>query len=253
MGEHFGAERVDRGRGIAEGALPGRVVSAGGAGGLGDGVVAPGLCWGWGAVQGGVVGGAVEWGVLPGMRSGWFGGAGAAPNVFAPGRMVFGGRVVRWGRNGRGVVMLLAVVARSGGVGAPVRRGARVYVGFRRYERGSACLEGSRSGVIVPVCEERGERIMPGRGAAAPGMSAGSIVAGGVISAGGAGRGAVKWGCFAGNVEWADRRGGCCAGHFCAGRDDLGAGDASGLCWEWGAADRRAVFGGGHWPRGIDG
>ena len=50
---------------------------------------------------------------------------------------------------------------RSGGVGAPVRRGARVYVGFRRYERGSACLERSRSGVIVPLCEERGERIMP--------------------------------------------------------------------------------------------
>ena len=88
-------------------------------------------------------------------------GAGAAPNVFAPGRMVFGGGWCAGGGTGEGVVMLLAVVARSGGVGAPVRRGARVYVGFRRYERESACLEGSRSGVIVPVCEERGERIMP--------------------------------------------------------------------------------------------
>ena len=58
---------------------------------------------------------------------------------------------------------------------------------FGAYERGSARLERNRSGVIVPLCEERGERIMSGRGAAAPGMSAGSIVAGGVISAGGAG------------------------------------------------------------------
>lgn len=161
MGEHFGAERVDRGRGIAEGALPGKVVSAGGTGGSGDGVVAPGLCWGWGAVQGGVVGGAVEWGVLPGMRSGWFGGRVLRRTFLRRAGWFLGGGWCAGGGTGEGVVMLLAVVARSGGVGAPARWGARVYVGFRRYERGSACLERSRSGVIVPLCEERGERIMP--------------------------------------------------------------------------------------------
>lgn len=185
------------------------------------------------------------------MRSGWFGGRVLRRTFLRWAGWFLGGGWCAGGGTGEGWSCCWPWLRDRAAWGLPCG-GARgsTWV-FGAYERGSACLEGSRSGVIVPVCEERGERIMPGRGAAAPGMSAGSIVAGGVISAGGAGRGAVKWGCFAGNVEWADRRGGCCAGHFCAGRDDLGAGDASGLCWEWGAADRRAVFGGGHWPRGA--
>lgn len=216
--------------------MPGRVVSAGGAGGLGDGVVAPGM---WSVcVENGVLSKAA---LLVVLSNGVFcrecgaggSGGGCCAERFCAGQDGFGGRVVRWGRNGRGVVMLLAVVARSGGAGAPVRRGARVYVGFRRYERESACLEGSRSGVIVPVCEERGERIMPGRGAAAPGMSAGSLVAGGGVSAGDAGRGAVEWGCFAGNVEWADRRGNAAPNVFVLG----------GMIW--GRAVRRGCVGNG--------
>ena len=180
-------------------------------------------------------------------------GAGAAPIVFAPGRMVLGAGGALDVERARGWSCCWPWLHDRAAWGLPhggVRGSTWV---FSAYERGSARLERSRSGVIVPLCEERGERIMPERGAAAPGMSAGSLVAGGGVSAGGAGRGAVEWGCFAGKVEWADRRGGCCAGRFCAGRDDLGTGGASGLCWAWGAADRRAVFGGGPWPRGIDG